>query len=322
MKILKKTVLVAGGAGFVGSHLCDALVKAGRSVICLDNLSTGSRVNISHLLGNTNFRFVKSDVVKPVNFKVDEIYHLASPASPIHYQKDAVATFKANVLGSLNLLSVAKKNKAKILLASTSEIYGDPLVHPQKESYWGNVNSVGPRSCYDESKRASETIFNDYGRQYGVRTKIVRIFNTYGPKMAADDGRVVSNFIMQALFNKSITIFGNGNQTRSFQYVDDLITGLLKMMSASNFSGPVNIGNPGEFNIKQLAGLVIKLTGSKSKVVFKPLPQDDPRKRKPDISLAKAALGWRPKVSLREGLKKTIEYYKNISYPGINNKTL
>jgi UDP-glucuronate decarboxylase len=282
----------------------------GCRVFCADNLSTGSKKNISHLLGLKNFTFLRRDVSRKFNISIDEIYHLASPASPPHYQKDPVATFKANILGSLNLLELARTNKAKILLASTSEVYGDPAVHPQPESYWGNVNPVGVRSCYDESKRASETLFMDFHRQYGVNIKIVRIFNTYGSRMARDDGRVVSNFCVQALAGKPLTIYGSGKQTRSFQYIDDLVGGLFRLMaSPANFTGPVNIGNPKEFTVLELANKIITLTGSKSKIIHQPLPQDDPRQRKPDISLAKKAFGWSPKINLEEGLKRTILFF-------------
>jgi len=312
-RIKAKRVLVAGGAGFVGSHLCDRLILAGHKVVCADNLATGSRWNIRHLSKNKNFIFFRRDVSRPFNIQVDEIYHLASPASPPRYQKDPIGTFKANVLGSLNLLELARHQKAKILLASTSEVYGDPYVHPQTESYWGNVNPVGIRSCYDESKRASETLFMDFHRQYQVQTKIVRIFNTYGPRMAPDDGRVVSNFIVQALKGSPITIYGSGTQTRSLQYIDDLVAGLLKLMATPNhFTGPVNIGNPVEFTMLELAKKIIFLTGSKSKIIYKPLPKDDPKQRKPDISMAKTKLHWEPKVQLVDGLKRTIEYFNSV----------
>ncbi len=307
-----KRILVAGGAGFVGSHLCTALIGQGHEVFCLDNFCTGRKANISHLVKGPKFHLLNSDVGKPAGFPVDEIYHLASPASPPHYQRIPLETFKANVLGSLNLLESARKYKAKILLASTSEVYGQPLVHPQPERYWGNVNPVGVRSCYDESKRAAETLFADYRRVYGVDARIIRIFNTYGPRMAPDDGRVVSNFITQALTNKPITVYGRGRQTRSFQYADDLIAGMLKVMAAKDFAGPVNLGNPDEFTVIQLAKAVLRLTGSKSKIVYRSLPQDDPKQRKPDIRLAQAKLNWQPKVKLEEGLQKTIDYFKSL----------
>ncbi|MBI5530063.1 MAG: SDR family oxidoreductase [Candidatus Doudnabacteria bacterium] len=309
---IKKTVLVAGGAGFLGSHLCSALLEAGHNVVCVDNLHTGRKINIKPFLKNPRFIFKVHDVVKPLNLKVSEIYHLASPASPPHYQKNPLATFQANVWGCWNLLELARKNQAKFLFASTSEIYGDPLVHPQTESYWGNVNTIGIRSCYDESKRAGETLCSDFRRMYGVEAKIIRIFNTYGPNMDPDDGRVVSNFIVQALQGKPITIYGKGQQTRSFQYVDDLISGIVKVMGKSNFYGPVNLGNPKEFTILQLANLVIKLTGSKSKIIFKDLPKDDPKQRRPNIALAQNNLGWSPKIQLHDGLAKTIAYFEGI----------
>ena len=307
---MKKNILVAGGAGFIGSHLCKTLLEKHNKVFCLDNLSTGRKENIEKLLPNPDFKFLKKDVCLPINLKTCEIYHLASPASPPHYQKDPIGTFKANVLGTMNLLNLARKNKAKFLFASTSEIYGDPLVHPQPESYWGNVNSIGVRSCYDESKRAGETLCADYFRVYGVEAKIIRIFNTYGPNMDPKDGRVVSNFIVQALSHKPITIYGSGRQTRSFQYISDLITGIVKMMSVKNFNGPVNLGNPNEFTVAKLAQLVLRQTESKSKVVYKSLPEDDPRQRKPNIALAKKKLNWQAKISLEKGLIETIKYFK------------
>jgi UDP-glucuronate decarboxylase len=305
-----KKILVAGGAGFVGSNLCAYLVKRGYSVFCLDNLSSGRKANINNLLKFKNFKFIKADVVKPVNLKVHEIYHLASLASPPFYQKFPIATWQANTLGTLNLLKLAKKNKAKFLFASTSEVYGDPKIHPQTESYWGNVNPVGIRSCYDESKRAGESLAMDFYRQFKTQIKIVRIFNTYGPHMSEKDGRVVSNFIVQSLQNKPITVYGSGRQTRSFQYVDDLIFGLVKMMQSKNFTGPVNLGNPKEFTISDLAKKIIGISGSKSKIIFKPLPEDDPKQRRPDISLALKKLNWEPKVNLDMGLKSTIQYFK------------
>ncbi len=307
-------LLITGGAGFIGSNLCEHLLGQGHEIICLDNLSSGSKKNVAHLLKNKKFKFVKWDVVNPYFFKVDQIYNLACPASPIWYQKTPIKTIETIVLGAINALKLSKKLKCRVLQTSTSEIYGDPKVHPQIENYWGNVNPIGIRSCYDEGKRCAETLFFDYWRQQGVDIKVVRIFNTYGPKMAADDGRVVSNFIVQALQQKPITIYGNGNQTRSFCYVDDLILGLVKMTnSPKNFVGPVNLGNPGEFTIKELAKKVIWLTNSKSKIIFKLLLQDDPKKRRPDISLAKNKLDWQPKVSLEVGLRKTIDYFKAVA---------
>jgi UDP-glucuronate decarboxylase len=308
---MKKTILVAGGAGFVGSHLCGRLLAMGNKVVCLDNLSTGKKVNIRSYLTDNNFKFIRRDVVNPLKSQVDEIYHLASPASPIAYQRRPLETFQANVWGTWNLLALAKTNGAKLLYASTSETYGDPLVHPQTESYWGNVNPVGVRSCYDESKRAGETLCADFHRVHKVETKIVRIFNTYGPNMDPCDGRVVSNFIVQALLGRPLTIYGSGQQTRSFQYVDDLVAGLIAMMAAKNFYGPVNLGNPREFSMLQLANLIKQLTLSKSKLVFKPLPQDDPKLRRPDITLAKTKLLWQPKISLEQGLVKTVTYFRD-----------
>ncbi len=305
----KKKILVTGGAGFIGSHLCEYLLNSGNEVICLDNLYSGLLENISRLFKNPDFKFIKHDVTQPFYSEVDEIYHLACPASPISYQFDPVYTIKTNFLGSLNMLELAKKTGARILLASTSEIYGDPLEHPQKESYWGNVDPISPRACYDEGKRAAETLFYDYYREYHVDIKIVRIFNTYGPKMALNDGRVVSGFIIQALKGEDLTIYGSGKQTRSFQYIDDLISGMVKMMAAENFTGPVNLGNPREFTIKELAGKIIKLTSSKSKIIYQPLPKNDPKKRKPDISLAKEKLNREPKIKLEEGLSHTINYF-------------
>ncbi len=306
-----KRILVTGGAGFIGSHLCTKLVNEGNDVICLDNYFTGSKDNIMHLIGNPRFELVRHDVINPYLAEVDEIYNLACPASPVHYQYNPIKTVKTSVMGAINMLGLAKRINAKILQASTSEIYGDPVVHPQPESYWGNVNTIGIRSCYDEGKRCAETLFMDYHRQNDVRIKIIRIFNTYGPRMHPNDGRVVSNFIVQALKGNDITLYGEGNQTRSFQYVDDLISGMTRMMNTEeSFIGPINIGNPNEFTIKELAELVVKLTGSKSKFVYMPLPSDDPKQRQPDISLAKAKLSWEPTVQLREGLIKTIEYFK------------
>lgn len=310
---MKNRVLITGGAGFIGSHLCERLLNEGHEVICLDNFFTGNRQNIVHLIGNPNFELVRHDVTMPYFAEVDEIYNLACPASPIHYQFNAIKTIKTSVLGAINVLGLAKRTKAKILQASTSEVYGDPEVHPQIESYWGHVNPIGVRSCYDEGKRCAESLFMNYHSQNGVNIKIVRIFNTYGPRMHPNDGRVVSNFIVQALQNKDITIYGDGQQTRSFQYVDDLVEGFIRMMaSENNFMGPVNIGNPGEYTILQLAQEIIRLTNSKSKLVYMPLPQDDPIQRQPDISLAKKKLNWEPKVPLEDGLKKTIAYFEKI----------
>ena len=308
-----KRVLVTGGAGFIGSHLCERLVKEGNDVICLDNYFTGSKDNIRHLLQYDNFELVRHDVTSPYYAEVDEIYNLACPASPPHYQYNAIKTMKTSVYGAMNMLGLAKRTKAKILQASTSEVYGDPAVHPQVESYWGNVNPIGIRSCYDEGKRAAETLFMDYHRQNKVDVKIIRIFNTYGPRMRPDDGRVVSNFIMQALKGEDITIYGDGKQTRSFQYVDDLVEGMIRMMASENFTGPVNLGNPREFTMLELAELVLKMTNSKSKIIFTPLPSDDPKQRKPDITLAKEKLnGWEPKIRLEEGLIDTIKYFKSL----------
>jgi UDP-glucuronate decarboxylase len=308
---LNKRILVTGGAGFLGSHLCDRLVNDKCDVICLDNFFTGQKKNIAHLMGIPNFEVARHDITFPYYVEVDQIYNFACPASPPHYQYDPVQTTKTSVHGAINMLGLAKRINARILQASTSEIYGDPSVHPQIESYWGNVNPIGIRSCYDEGKRCAETLFFDYYRQHTVQIKVVRIFNTYGPRMHPDDGRVVSNFIVQALKNEDISIFGTGNQTRSFCYVDDLIDGILLMMhSGDNFTGPVNIGNPTECSIRELAEKVIDLTGSKSKISFRELPLDDPRQRCPDITLARTSLGWEPKVSLEDGLKETIAYFK------------
>ncbi|MCE5226910.1 MAG: SDR family oxidoreductase [Porphyromonadaceae bacterium] len=309
-----KQILVTGGAGFIGSHLCARLLEEGNYVICLDNYFTGSVNNILHLEKNPYFELVRHDITSPYSAEIDEIYNLACPASPVYYQVDPIQTVKTSVMGAINMLGLAKRKKAKILQASTSEVYGDPFEHPQTESYWGNVNPIGPRSCYDEGKRCAETLFMDYHRQNDVRVKIIRIFNTYGPFMSPNDGRVVSNFIVQALQNKDITIYGDGTQTRSFQYVDDLIEGMVRMMkTGDDFTGPVNIGNPGEFSMLELAELIIKLTGTKSKIVFRPLPGDDPKQRKPDISLAKEKLGgWEPNIALEDGLKETIKYFRTI----------
>lgn len=308
----KARVLVTGGAGFLGSHLCDRLIKDGNDVICVDNLFTGSKDNIRHLLGNPYFEFIRHDVTQPLFVECDQIYNLACPASPLWYQKDPIYTFKTSVYGAMNCLGLAKRTGARVLQASTSEIYGNPNVHPQPENYWGNVNTIGIRSCYDEGKRAAETLFFDYHRKHGVDIKVMRIFNTYGPRMDIGDGRVVSNFIVQALNDEDITIYGKGNQTRSFCYIDDLIEGMVRLMNSSrdDFTGPVNIGNPGEFTIKELAEIVIELTGSGSKLVYEPLPSDDPTQRKPVIELAEKELGWKPTVQLAEGLKRTIEYFR------------
>lgn len=308
-----KKILVTGGAGFVGSHLCERLLKEGNEVICLDNFFTGNKQNILHLMDNPYFELVRHDVTEPYLTEVDEIYNLACPASPVHYQYNPIKTIKTSVLGAINMLGLAKRVKAKILQASTSEVYGDPTVHPQIETYWGNVNPIGIRSCYDEGKRCAETLFMDYHKENNVSIKIIRIFNTYGPNMNPEDGRVVSNFIMQALKGEDITIFGDGMQTRSFQYVSDLVEGMVRMMdTSSDFTGPVNIGNPIEFSILELAENILSVTGSKSKLVFKPLPSDDPKQRQPDISLAKSKLlGWEPKIELAQGLIKTINYFKN-----------
>ena len=308
-----KRILVSGGAGFIGSHLCTRLVNEGHDVICLDNFFTGSKDNIKHLMGNHHFEVVRHDVTYPYSAEVDEIYNLACPASPIHYQHDPIQTAKTSVMGAINMLGLAMRLDAKILQASTSEVYCDPIIHPQPESYWGNVNPVGYRSCYDEGKRCAETLFMDYYRQNQTRIKIIRIFNTYGPRMLPNDGRVVSNFIIQALNNEDITIYGDGKQTRSFQYIDDLIEGMVRMMDTEDdFTGPINIGNPNEFPVLELAERVIRMTGSTSKIVFKPLPTDDPKQRQPDIKLAKEKLGWQPTVELEDGLKRMIEYFKNV----------
>jgi UDP-glucuronate decarboxylase len=304
-------VLVTGGAGFLGSHLCDRLIQDGHDVLCVDNFFTGSKTNISHLMGKTHFELMRHDVTFPLYVEVNQIFNLACPASPVFYQQDPVQTTKTSVHGAINMLGLAKRVRAKILQASTSEVYGDPEVHPQPEAYWGKVNPIGIRSCYDEGKRCAETLFFDYWRQHQLQIKVVRIFNTYGPRMQPNDGRVVSNFIMQALRNEDITIYGSGEQTRSFCYVTDLIEAMVRTMNTgTDFTGPVNIGNPVEFTMIELAGLVLKLTGSKSKLVFKELPQDDPKQRKPDISLALSSLDWQPKVALEDGLAETISYFK------------
>lgn len=306
-----KRILVSGGAGFIGSHLCTRLINDGHEVICLDNFFTGSKDNIAHLMGNHHFEVVRHDVTYPYSAEVDEIYNLACPASPIHYQHDPIQTAKTSVMGAINMLGLAMRLDAKVLQASTSEVYGDPIVHPQPEHYWGNVNPVGYRSCYDEGKRCAETLFMDYHRQNDVRVKIIRIFNTYGPRMLPNDGRVVSNFVLQALNNEDITIYGDGTQTRSFQYIDDLIEGMIRMMETEDdFTGPVNLGNPNEFSIQELAKKIIAMTGSSSKIVFKSLPNDDPKQRQPDITLARKKLGWEPTIELEDGLSRMIEYFK------------
>ncbi|MEE8431800.1 MAG: UDP-glucuronic acid decarboxylase family protein [Candidatus Desulfatibia sp.] len=310
---IRKRVMVTGGAGFLGSHLCERLLDEGYDVLCVDNYYTGSKRNIAHLLGNPYFELCRHDITFPLYVEVDEIYNLACPASPIHYQNDPVQTTKVNVHGSINMLGLAKRIKAKILQASTSEVYGDPTVHPQPESYHGNVNCIGPRSCYDEGKRCAETLFFDYFRQHNLKIKVARIFNTYGPRMHLNDGRVVSNFIAQALQGKPLTIFGDGTQTRSFCYADDLVEGLIRLMqSPDDVTGPINLGKPDEFKILELAEKVIELTNSSSEIIFKPLPADDPQQRRPDITLAGKVLGWEPKIKLAEGLKKTIAYFEEV----------
>jgi UDP-glucuronate decarboxylase len=309
---MKAPTLVTGGAGFLGSHLCDRLIAQGQEVICVDNLYTGNRDNIRHLLGEKYFEFIRHDVGFPLYLEVDRIFNLACAASPVHYQSDPVATTKTSVLGAINMLGLAKRRKARILQASTSEVYGDPQVHPQPESYWGHVNTIGIRACYDEGKRCAETLFFDYHRQNAVDIRVIRIFNTYGPRMLYNDGRVVSNFIVQALRGDDLTLYGDGSQTRSFCYVDDLIEGMIRMMDQDLEIGPVNLGNPGEFTVLELAEIVLRLTGSRSKLTFKPLPQDDPARRRPDITKAKSVLGWEPKVALEDGLKETIAYFRRI----------
>ncbi len=313
----RRRVLVSGGAGFLGSHLCERLLDAGHHVICADNFLTGTRGNVAHLFDRPGFELIHHDITQPLFLDVDDIYNLACPASPIHYQRDPVQTTKTSVLGALNMLGLAKRCDARVFQASTSEIYGDPSLHPQPEHYWGNVNPIGPRSCYDEGKRCAETLFFDYLRQHKLRIKVARIFNTYGPRLHPHDGRVVSSFIVQALLNQDITIFGEGRQTRSFCYVDDLIEGFLRLMSSPDeVTGPLNLGNPGEFTILELARIVADLTGSRSKIVHRPLPQDDPRQRRPDISEAERLLGWRPSVALREGLERTIPYFEGLLSAG------
>jgi UDP-glucuronate decarboxylase len=311
---LRQRVLVTGGAGFLGSHLCERLIRDGHDVLCVDNFFTGTRSNIAHLLGHAQFELMRHDITFPLYVEVDKIYNLACPASPVHYQFDPVQTTKTSVIGAINMLGLAKRTKARILQASTSEVYGDPSVHPQPESYWGNVNPIGPRSCYDEGKRCAETLFFDYHRQLKLDVRVVRIFNTYGPRMHPNDGRVVSNFIMQALRGDDITIYGDGRQTRSFCYVDDLIDGMVRMMESDAAApGPVNIGNPKEFTMLELAQAVVAQTGSKSRIVHRELPQDDPRQRQPDIALARQRLGWEPAVPLEQGLERTIEYFRGMA---------
>lgn len=310
---MEKRILVTGGAGFIGSHLCERLLLQGHDILCVDNFFTGRRHNVSHLLDNKQFEILRHDITYPLYVEVDEIYNLACPASPVHYQFNPAQTTKTSVIGAINMLGLAKRLRIPILQASTSEVYGDPTVHPQPESYWGHVNPIGPRACYDEGKRCAETLFFDYRRQVNLDIKVIRIFNTYGPRMHPNDGRVVSNFIVQALKNNDITMYGDGSQTRSFCYITDLIEGMVKMMTTENgFTGPVNLGNPVEFTIRELADLIISMTGSRSKIVYKPLPEDDPKQRQPDISCAKEKLEWEPKVPLKDGLAKTIEYFETI----------
>jgi len=317
-----KRILVTGGAGFLGSHLCDRMVAQGHDVICLDNFFTSQKNNVTHLLGKPNFELIRHDIVHPLFLEVDEIYNMACPASPVHYQYNPVKTLKTSVMGSINVLGLAKRTRAKVLQASTSEVYGEPHVHPQKESYWGNVNPIGVRSCYDEGKRAAETLFFDYHRSNNVNIRVIRIFNTYGPRMHPYDGRVVTNFIVQALTGADLTIYGDGQQTRSFCYVDDLVDGIMKMMNGpDSFVGPVNLGNPGEFTMKELAELVLELTGSRSKLINLPRPADDPSQRRPDISLAREKLGWEPKIALRDGLAKTIEYFRKVDLKSFRKPT-
>lgn len=310
---MMKRILVTGGAGFIGSHLCEKLLSLGNEVICLDNYFTGSKKNIMHLLDNHCFEMIRHDITMPVYIEVDEIYNLACPASPVHYQYNGIKTIKTSVMGAINTLGLAKRTRSKILQASTSEIYGDPTVHPQPESYWGNVNTLGQRACYDEGKRCAETLFMNYYMQHNLKIKIARIFNTYGPRMSMNDGRVISNFIVQSLRNENITIFGDGSHTRSFQYVDDLIDGMIRLMETpDDFTGPVNLGNPYEISMRELADKIIGMTGSKSKVIYLPIPEDDPKQRQPDISLAKKELGWKPVVELETGLIRTIDYFKSV----------
>jgi len=315
--MIHKRILVTGGAGFIGSHLCEKLLNEGNEVICLDNLFTSTKDNIAPLMDNKYFEFIRHDIIQPIHLEIDEIYNLACPASPIHYQYNPIKTIKTSVMGAINMLGLAKRVKAKILQASTSEVYGDPLVHPQYEEYWGNVNPIGPRSCYDEGKRCAESLFINYYFQNKVRIKIARIFNTYGPRMHPNDGRVVSNFIIQAIQNKPITIYGDGSQTRSFCYVDDMLDGLIKLMNTNDeIIGPINLGNPSEFKIIELAELIIDLTSSRSQIIHLPLPEDDPIRRQPDITKAKSILEWHPKISLKEGLIKTIEYFERLMIEG------
>ncbi|CAM2836256.1 UDP-glucose 4-epimerase [Janthinobacterium sp. KBS0711] len=311
---MARTTLITGGAGFLGSHLCDRMIADGHDVLCVDNFYTGSKDNIRHLLGHKRFELLRHDVWLPLYVEVDRIYNLACPASPVHYQNDPTSTTKTSVLGAINMLGLAKRKRARILQASTSEVYGDPQVHPQREDYWGHVNPIGPRACYDEGKRCAETLFFDYHRQSAVDIRVVRIFNTYGPRMHPNDGRVVSNFIVQALRGDPITLYGDGQQTRSFCYVDDLIEGMVRMMNQTQEIGPMNLGNPAEFTIRELAELVLRLTESKSELVFRPLPADDPVRRQPDIAKARAALEWEPTVSLHDGLKETIAYFKKVIF--------
>ena len=308
-----KRILITGGAGFLGSHLCDRLIKDDNDVLCVDNFFTGSKTNIAHLVGNPYFELMRHDVTFPLYVEIDQIYNLACPASPVHYQFDPVQTTKTSVHGAINMLGLAKRVKARIFQASTSEVYGDPVMHPQQESYWGNVNPIGPRSCYDEGKRCAETLFFDYYRQHDLSIKVARIFNTYGPRMHPNDGRVVSNFIVQAIRGEDITIYGDGQQTRSFCYVDDMIEGFIRLMGSDGaITGPVNLGNPGEYTMLELAETILKLAGSGSKLIYKPLPQDDPRQRQPDITLAQNTLGWTPRVNLEDGLKETIDYFRRV----------
>lgn len=322
MKQRLKRILITGGAGFLGSHLCDRLVAQGHDVICLDNFFTSQKSNVMHLLGKPNFELIRHDVTHPIYLEVDEVYNLACPASPVHYQYNPIKTTKVSVMGAINVLGLGKRCKAKVFQASTSEVYGDPDIHPQPESYRGNVNPIGVRACYDEGKRVAETLFFDYHRSNGVNIRVVRIFNTYGPRMHPYDGRVVSNFILQALSNEDITLYGDGSQTRSFCYVDDLVEGFIRMMNGpDDFIGPVNLGNPDEFTIKELAEIVIELTGSKSKLTYQTLPDDDPTQRQPDISLAKERLGWEPTIKLRNGLAKTIEYFQSIDLNSFRQPT-
>ena len=311
---MARTTLITGGAGFLGSHLCDRMIADGHDVLCVDNFYTGSKDNIRHLLGHKRFELLRHDVWLPLYVEVDRIYNLACPASPVHYQNDPSSTTKTSVLGAINMLGLAKRKRARILQASTSEVYGDPQVHPQREDYWGHVNPIGPRACYDEGKRCAETLFFDYHRQSAVDIRVVRIFNTYGPRMHPNDGRVVSNFIVQALRGEAITLYGDGQQTRSFCYVDDLIDGMVRMMNQTQEIGPMNLGNPAEFTVRELAELVLRLTESKSELVFRPLPADDPVRRQPDITKARAALEWEPTVSLHDGLKETIAYFKKVIF--------